>query len=164
MTYAAFLLLAAHVLFAGSDSGRSWAWAPVVASVVALVLAWSSSTAWAAVARRRLRSSTGGHQYEQQSAVHVDPRRCARFGFCEQAAPEVFKLRSDGRLSYRAAVPDDEVDAVIRAVEVCPARAIALSRAPTSVMTPPSEPDLDPEPGGARGATVTGFHRLRSVR
>jgi sulfoxide reductase heme-binding subunit YedZ len=165
-TYAAFLLLAAHVLFAGSDSARPWAWGPVVASVAALVLAWVSSTAWASVARRRLRSSATGGGYEHQSAVHVDPQRCARFGFCEQAAPEVFKLRSDGRLAYRAAVSDDDVDAVVRAVEVCPARAIALRRAPTSVLTPPAEPDhddLEPD-GGARGATVTGLHRLRGLR
>jgi sulfoxide reductase heme-binding subunit YedZ len=164
MTYAAFLLLAAHVLFAGSESGRPWVWGPVLVSVLALVLAWSSSTAWAAVARRRVRSSASGEHYDQQSTVNVDSRRCVRFGFCEQAAPDVFKLRSDGRLAYRATVSDDEVDPVIRAVEACPARAIALSRAPTSVMTPPPEPDDDPEPRAPRLATVTGLHHLRSVR
>jgi ferredoxin len=62
--------------------------------------------------------------------VNVDPVRCARFGYCEHEAPSVFQIRREGRLTYRARVPAAEVDSVIRAVEVCPARAITLGRTP----------------------------------
>lgn len=62
--------------------------------------------------------------------VNVDPVRCARFGYCEHEAPEVFQLRREGRLTYQDRVPVDEIDPVIRAVEVCPARAISLGRLP----------------------------------
>jgi sulfoxide reductase heme-binding subunit YedZ len=169
LTYSAFLLLVAHVLFSGSDTGHGWAWGTVAACLVATVVAWSVSTTWTAIARRRIRPSSAAAPQERHSTVNVDARRCARFGFCEQAAPEVFKLRSDGRLSYRASVSDDEIDAVIDAVELCPVRAIALSRIPTSVLTPrPPEPAPEPadEAGPRRGrmGTVTGLRRHRSSR
>lgn len=54
----------------------------------------------------------------------------------EREAPEVFRLQTNGRLAYRAHVPADAADRVIRAVEVCPARAIGLRRLPTTVLTP----------------------------
>jgi ferredoxin len=62
--------------------------------------------------------------------VNVDPVRCARFGYCEHEAPEVFQLRREGRLTYQDRVPVDEIDPVIRAVEICPARAISLGKMP----------------------------------
>jgi sulfoxide reductase heme-binding subunit YedZ len=60
------------------------------------------------------------------TTVQVNPVKCARFGFCEQEAPEIFTLRGDGQLAYRAVVADHQVDAVQRAVRACPARAIAM--------------------------------------
>src|SRR5690606_4814922 len=80
--------------------------------------------------------------------VSVNSQRCVQFGFCEHEAPDVFQLRSDGRLAYRATVSTEEASAVIRAAEVCPARAILLIRVPTSVMTARPEEPLDhpPEP------------------
>ena len=66
--------------------------------------------------------------------VNVDPSRCVRFGFCEHEAPEVFQLRGDGRLTYRPAVPDGQVEQVLRAARVCPARAIMLGRAATTMV------------------------------
>jgi ferredoxin len=62
--------------------------------------------------------------------VNVDPVRCARFGYCEHEAPDVFQLRREGRLTYQDRVPADEIDPVIRAAEVCPARAISLGPMP----------------------------------
>jgi ferredoxin len=62
--------------------------------------------------------------------VNVDPVRCARFGYCEHEAPDVFQLRREGRLTYQDRVPMDEIDPVIRAAEVCPARAISLGPIP----------------------------------
>jgi ferredoxin len=75
----------------------------------------------------------------RQVMVNVDPTRCVRFGFCEHEAPEIFQLRGDGRLTYRPSVPDRQVEQVVQAARVCPARAIVLSRAATTmVMGSPS--------------------------
>ena len=49
-------------------------------------------------------------------------------------APETFQLRGDGRLTYRPAVPNGQVEQVIQAARVCPARAIVLSRAATTMV------------------------------
>jgi sulfoxide reductase heme-binding subunit YedZ len=81
--------------------------------------------------------------------VNVDPSHCVRFGFCEHEAPEVFQLRNDGRLTYKAQVPQDQVEAVIQAAQVCPARAIKLSRIPTTVVMSSSG-----APPGSTGETA----------
>jgi ferredoxin/DMSO/TMAO reductase YedYZ heme-binding membrane subunit len=180
VTYGAFLLMAAHVLMSGSDSGYAWLWAPTLASVVIVVFTWVVSTTWLAFARRKLRRTSGVAARAANMTVNVDAARCARFGFCEQAAPQVFKLRSDGRLSYRASVSDEEIGAVINAAEVCPLRAITLGRVPTSVLTPPPPPEpvesFDPpdlprplvehdELGARRRAgTVNSMRRHRGAR
>jgi ferredoxin len=62
--------------------------------------------------------------------INVDPVKCARFGYCEHEAPYAFQLRGEGRLTYSDQVPVEELDPVIRAAEVCPARAISLGRMP----------------------------------
>jgi ferredoxin len=59
-----------------------------------------------------------------------------RFGFCEHEAPEIFQLRGDGRLTYRPGVPASQLQQVIQAARVCPARAIVLSRAATTMVMP----------------------------
>jgi sulfoxide reductase heme-binding subunit YedZ len=169
MTYCAFLLMVGHVLLSGSDTGSVAAYGTVVACTLATGVAWLASTAWIARVRRRTSPSSAPGKQQRTSTVDVDAHRCARFGFCEQAAPEVFTLRGDGRLAYRASVSDDEIGAVINAVEVCPARAITLRRIPTSVLTPPRpEPDGadadddGPEESGFPGidlGTVTGIRR-----
>jgi sulfoxide reductase heme-binding subunit YedZ len=89
--------------------------------------------------------------------VGVDPVRCGRFGFCEHEAPRVFSLRADGRLSYAASVPADQLDAVVQAMKVCPARAISVNHAPTVRMTSP--PPKPPEPSGPRGGGRVGGSR-----
>lgn len=66
--------------------------------------------------------------------VNVDPVRCARFGFCEHEAPDVFQIRREGRLTYRPSIKSDQLEPVIRAKEVCPARAIFLGKIPSSLM------------------------------
>jgi sulfoxide reductase heme-binding subunit YedZ len=170
VTHGAFLLLAGHVLLSGSDTGHVWAWGTVLACVLAAVLAWSASTTWVAIARRRVRRASPVAQRVGHMTVNVDAGRCGRFGFCEQAAPDVFKLRSDGRLSYRASVTEDEIGAVINAAEVCPLRAITLGRVPTSVLTaPPQEPPEPPEEedelrARRRTGTVSSMRRHRSAR
>lgn len=88
--------------------------------LVATVVYWFSTTSGDDEAGER----SGGPSV----SINVDPVRCARFGYCEHEAPDVFQIRREGRLTYKSQVPADEIDPVIRAVEVCPARAISLGR------------------------------------
>jgi ferredoxin len=87
---------------------------------------------WAATGRRRADRdpARGGGGPRGSVTVNVDPVRCARFGYCEHEAPKVFQLRGEGRLTYADRVPAREIDPVVRAVEVCPARAITLGKMP----------------------------------
>lgn len=156
--YFAFTLLVGHVLISGSDVG-----APLVR--IGIVLGWLVTVAlWLATVPRvsrlpqSMQERVANRLRGRQVTVNVDPSRCARFGFCEHEAPNVFTLRSDGRLAYRSSVPADEVEAVIRAARACPARAIMLSRLPTTVVIAPSEkPEEQP-------ASTTGRHYVRELR
>jgi ferredoxin len=166
LNYVAFMFLVAHVLISGSDLGSPVRSGAVLVAWLVTVVLWLSTTSWFHGLRQDLasRRRTGGPA--EQILVNVDGNRCVQFGFCQHEAPEVFSLRSDGRLAYRAAVGADQADAVIRAVEVCPARAIALHRTPTTVLTqraespPPETPGLRAVPAGASA----GPRRRRSAR
>jgi ferredoxin len=160
MTYVAFMLVVGHVLLSGSDVGPAWIWGSVMAAWLSTVALWVTTTAWM---RSALRIAAGRMFSRGRAAdvtVDVDPVRCGRFGFCEHEAPDVFKLRSDGRLSYLAAVPAEQMEAVIRAMKVCPARAIAVSQSPTVMLTKPkvNVPE-DDKLDSRRRATVSGLHR-----
>jgi ferredoxin/DMSO/TMAO reductase YedYZ heme-binding membrane subunit len=144
LTYVGFMLIVAHVLISGSDLGSPIRSGAVLAAWLITVLLWISTTSWFHGLRRERAANGRSGRGGDEILVNVDGNRCAQFGFCQHEAPEVFALRSDGRLAYRAAVSADQADAVIRAVEVCPARAIALHRTPTTVLTqqrkePPEE-------------------------
>ena len=93
-----------------------------------------ATTQQAASVPRRLAERVGARVRGRQVMVNVDPSRCVRFGFCEHEAPEIFQLRGDGRLTYRPTVPDRQVEQVLQAARVCPARAIVLSRAATTMV------------------------------
>ena len=149
LTYVAYIGVVAHVLISGSDIDAWWAWGSVVLTLVILGGVWFITTAGGTSVRARMNSATGSTQFATELTVNVNAGKCARFGFCEQEAPEVFKLRSNGRLAYRAAVSEEHADALVRAVEVCPARAISLNRIPTSVVLsePPADPDGGPDSG-----------------
>ena len=73
-------------------------------------------------------------------AVEVNPAKCARFGFCEHEAPDVFYLESDGRFGYEALVPVEKMEQVVSAMDVCPRRAIKV-KLPADV-----DPLAQPEP------------------
>lgn len=144
LTYVAFTLIVAHILISGSDMGNPLLAGSVIGAWVVTVLVWLSTTP---VVQAVYRWLTGGRRQTTQKrnqdiSVNVNAQVCARFGFCEHEAPEVFRLRSDGRLAYRATVPTEEAAPVVRAAEVCPARAITLSRVPTTMLAPGSS-----EPG-----------------
>jgi ferredoxin/DMSO/TMAO reductase YedYZ heme-binding membrane subunit len=123
LAYAAFTLVAGHILLSGSDVGPLYVKIPVVA-------AWASTiVVWLTGARSgRGESSAAPAEREIGAEVSVDPARCSRFGFCEQEAPAVFNLRKDGRLAYKTNVPPEHVAAAARAAKVCPARAIKMRK------------------------------------
>jgi ferredoxin len=66
-----------------------------------------------------------GPRSAARAEVEINPGKCARFAFCEQEAPEIFKLTGE-RIDYKTSVPADQIDAVAMAVKVCPARAIKM--------------------------------------
>lgn len=60
--------------------------------------------------------------------VTVDDDRCAGHGVCTTICPEVFTLTDDGySVAETPDVPPEFEDAVRRAVQSCPERAIAVS-------------------------------------
>ena len=156
MTYVAFTLITAHILISGSDTRVAFLSSAVAGAWLVTVVVWFITTPVAAAFRSRVSGNASVRQRSQEITVNVDAQRCARFGFCEHEAPEVFRLRGDGRLAYRASVPADEATPVIRAAEVCPARAISLTRVPTTVLTPDPNgsgppPDYPVSPAMASG-------------
>jgi sulfoxide reductase heme-binding subunit YedZ len=157
-SYVAFMLLVAHVLVSGTDTAPTPVWGAVLGAWLITVLMWITSTGLFSGTRSKVRRALADRQRSQEFTVNVDAMRCARFGFCEHEAPEVFRLRSDGRLSYRGSVPVDQMPNVMRAVEVCPARAIGINQLPTKVFTPQQGAD-DPV-SGANGFVNTGRHRV----
>jgi ferredoxin len=146
--YLAFTLLAAHLLISGSEvSSIVFVWVPVVITWVTAVVVWMATTRQGTKIPRKMGERAGDRLRAQQATVNVDPNTCVRFGFCEHEAPEVFQLRSDGRLAYQPTVPDEQIDAVIQAARVCPARAIMLTRQPTTVLMAAKEPPEREEAG-----------------
>jgi sulfoxide reductase heme-binding subunit YedZ len=153
MTYVAFTLIVAHILISGSDLARPPLVTGVLGTWVLTVVVWLATTPVVAYLRSRVSGNASVRHKSQEITVNVNAQRCARFGFCEHEAPEVFRLRGDGRLAYRASVPTEEATPVIRAAEVCPARAITLTRVPTTVLTPQptGPPDRPVSPAMASG-------------
>jgi ferredoxin len=68
--------------------------------------------------------------------VQVNPGKCVRFGFCEHEAPEIFNLKGDGRLGYKTTATGEQIDAVDRAMKICPARAIKVKRPGSKMIMP----------------------------
>jgi ferredoxin len=135
LVYIAFMMVAAHALISGSDMEYPIAWGGVLVTLAMVIGMWLSTTTWAAKTRRARADQMAARQQSVESVtVNVDPVRCARFGFCEHEAPDVFQIRGDGRLSYKASVTVDQLNPVVRAVEVCPARAIMLGKMPSSML------------------------------
>jgi ferredoxin len=132
--YLGYTLLCAHLLISGSDTRSIVVRALIVVSWLSVILLRIATTQQAASVPKRVAERVGARVRGRQVMVNVDPSRCVRFGFCEHEAPEIFQLRGDGRLTYRPTVPDRQVEQVIAAARVCPARAIVLSRAATTMV------------------------------
>lgn len=59
--------------------------------------------------------------------IDVDRNRCEGYGFCEEAAPELFALDDDGELLVKLVeVPADLGDKARAATRACPVAAIKL--------------------------------------
>jgi sulfoxide reductase heme-binding subunit YedZ len=162
IAYAAFMLIVAHVLISGSDVTSQWVWMPVLAAWLVTVVLWPPSLSWLDGLRHRIERREIAEP-KREVAVRVDPRLCTRFGFCEHVAPDLFALVGSGELSYRQTVPVEQVELVLRAIEICPTRAITLDeRGPTA--TPPRG-----DPGGReigerrRNPEIPGVRRRKAI-
>jgi sulfoxide reductase heme-binding subunit YedZ len=167
LTYVAFTLVVAHILISGPDTTAPAVWGAVIATWLFTLLLWFSTTPLAARLRFPRRGGDPDIAYRRpgradradrprmagggaEAAIAVDAARCVRFGFCEREAPDMFRLRDDGRLAFRASVPPGQVQDALRAAESCPARAIAISRADTGAFdrwaadTPARRPEPEP--------------------
>jgi ferredoxin/DMSO/TMAO reductase YedYZ heme-binding membrane subunit len=169
LAYASYTLLTAHLLISGRHVLPVPAvWIPVVISQVVVIGLWIFTSSQVSGNTRRMGERVGSRLRAQQATVNVDPGRCVRFGFCEHEAPQVFQLRSDGRLAYQPQVPADEIDNVIQAAKICPARAIMLTRtATTVVMQNPEEEqgsDEPPRPTSRPEPRTTAIPRVDRVR
>lgn len=148
--YMAYTVTVGHLVFTGSEVKGWVTWATVISWLITIGL-------WLAVSPRfatKISAATESYVTAKanQTTVNVNPHACARFGFCEHEAPEVFQLRGTGRLAYRANVEPHEVDAVYQAMRVCPARAITMDGpgVPFDLRQPPGAPGVDaPVPLGA---------------
>lgn len=61
--------------------------------------------------------------------IRIDKTVCARSGFCEAAAPEIFELRpGENYIHLKSDHVDDEDEAQLArdAAEICPTRAITI--------------------------------------
>jgi ferredoxin len=144
--YAAFTMVAAHLLISGTEVSAAPIRAAIALSwLVVLISGVSTVASVARLPRAILNTLTRRHRAEEIT-IGVDPGKCGQFGFCEQEAPSIFTLRSDQRLAYRSVVPADQADAAMRAAMACPARAIKLGRLPATVVVSRPAPDKDELP------------------
>ena len=162
--YLSFTLVAAHLLVSGSEVAAAPARAAVAAAWAVVVVAGAATIAPVARLPRELLERMSRRHRADELTVAVDAGRCASFGFCEQEAPAIFALRSDRRLAYKSVVSSDQADAAMRAATVCPARAIALGRLPTSVVLaqPGGEEDLAQLLESRPGLEPTGTGTVRA--
>ena len=165
LNHVAFILLIGHILVSGSDVAPSFVWVPVVGSWVVAMLLWMSTARKSAEMRRSVSGKLGMTQRREEINIAVDSNKCARFGFCEHEAPDVFTLLADGRLSYQVSVPQEQLNEVVRAIDVCPRRAISLTRTPTAVVSAPRPTPSQPQAAAPRAEPhATSPRGLRTVR
>lgn len=69
----------------------------------------------------------GRRRRTAQPQLSVNNDHCRRYGFCMAEAPELFQLTENGGLSYRRAVPAEQLEQARAAVRMCPTLAIVLA-------------------------------------
>lgn len=162
LNHVAFALVAAHILISGSDTAPIFVWMPVLLAWLIAAGLWASTARQSVQARRAVGEKLGMQPRREEVIVSVDSAKCARFGFCEHEAPEVFNLLADGRLSYRVAVSMEQVNDVVRAIDVCPRRAIHLTRTPTAVVSGVRPAEEAPHLTSPRGIPVDKITQLHN--
>ncbi|MEY4617878.1 MAG: hypothetical protein RL101_64 [Actinomycetota bacterium] len=60
--------------------------------------------------------------------IKVDMDRCQHYGQCVYEAPEAFRLNAQDKLEYETEVPDEEIERISAAADVCPMQAITFSK------------------------------------
>jgi sulfoxide reductase heme-binding subunit YedZ len=165
LNHVAFILLVGHVLVSGSDVAPPLVWMPVLGAWLVTVALWVSTARKAYEVKRAVSGKLGMTQRREEVNIAVDSNKCARFGFCEHEAPDVFTLLPDGRLSYQVSVPQEQLNEVVRAIDVCPRRAISLTRTPTAVISAPRLAPAEAQSAFQRAEPhATSPRGLRTVR
>jgi len=165
LNHVAFILVSGHVLISGSDVTPLPVWGAVLGALVIAIAAWISTAKKAYEVKRAVSGKLGMTQRRDELNIQVDSNKCARFGFCEHEAPDVFTLLADGRLSYQVSVPQEQLNEVVRAIDVCPRRAISLTRTPTAVVSAPRPAPAQPQAASVRPEPhATSPRGLRTVR
>jgi ferredoxin len=59
--------------------------------------------------------------------IRFDEAKCVAAGQCVQAAPGVFDQDDDGTVMLIAGDHEDDIEAIKRAIRVCPTRVISLA-------------------------------------
>jgi ferredoxin len=59
--------------------------------------------------------------------IEVDLDACQSYGQCVFEAEDIFQLDDNGKLHYTKEVPDDRLDEVESAMDVCPMQAISIT-------------------------------------
>jgi ferredoxin len=143
--YPTYVLAIAHTIMAGSDVRRPLIaifLAVTVAIVVVLTLMRllpSTSTLRSPLVpmHSMMNPPTGAlHSFLEPSeelpdiglriSVDVNRNHCQQYAICEQEAPQVFRMRGDGRLEYEGSPDPDQRDAVRQAARLCPMQAILV--------------------------------------
>jgi ferredoxin len=140
LAYFAFTIVVGHVLISGSDiAGTPIRLVIAIGWGIAMLAGAATFPAFSKLPRRVAGRTMGQGVRAADVTINVDPSRCVRFGFCEHEAPQIFSLRSDGRLAYRSSVTSDQAEQAMQAALVCPARAITLGKLPTHVVVTGSD-------------------------
>ena len=59
--------------------------------------------------------------------INIDKDSCQNYGQCVFEAEDIFQLDDDGNIQYTKEVPDDRLEDVESAVDVCPMQAISFT-------------------------------------
>ena len=143
--YPTYGLAIAHTIMAGSDVRR-----PLIAiflgvtmAIIAVLTGLRLLPATATLRNRLVHITSMKNPPSDRLGVVLDPSNelpeiglsirvdvngdhCERYAICEQEAPEVFRMRADGRLEYKGSPGPEQRDAVRQAARLCPMQAILV--------------------------------------
>jgi ferredoxin len=60
-------------------------------------------------------------------SINIDMDACQSYGQCVFEAEDIFQLDDDGNIQYTKEVPDDRLEDIENAVDVCPMQAISFT-------------------------------------